>query len=55
MYWDLLDTYALLATFSNTVSTQQVSNCKSARPSVRPSLRWQLVKMPITLEPHGIF
>ena len=35
--WDLLGTYAFLATFSNTVSTQEVSNCKSVRPSDCPS------------------
>ena len=34
-YWNLLGTYAFLATFSNTVSTPQVSNCKSIHPSVR--------------------
>ena len=32
--WDLLGIYAFFATFSNTVSTQEVSNCKSNSPSV---------------------
>ena len=31
---DLLGTYDFLASFSNTVSTQQVSNCKTVRPTV---------------------
>ena len=34
IYRDLLGTYSFLATFSNTVSTQQESKCKSVRPSV---------------------
>ena len=33
-FLDLLGTYAFLATFSNTVSTQQVSKCKSVGLSV---------------------
>ena len=37
-YWALLGTYAFLATFSNTVSTPQESNCKSIHASVRPSV-----------------
>ena len=35
IYWDLLGTYAFLATFFNIVSTQQESNCKSVGLSVR--------------------
>ena len=33
-FWDLLGTYAFFATISNTVSTQQVSKCKSVGLSV---------------------
>ena len=33
-FWDLLGTYSFLATFSNIVSTQQVSKCKSVGLSV---------------------
>ena len=41
--WDLLDTYAFLATFSYTVSSQEVSNCKGVGPSIRLSVCHKIV------------
>ena len=51
LYFDqILHTY----TFYNCLDTC-MQNSDEASPSISPSVRGHLVKMLITLEPHGIF